>query len=356
MSGSPAVRGEAEEKRAGLTGSPSCCRSARPYQQERGSSSFEAALRVSAEEVDLLSVSSDLVPWAEYVLNPRHLRGSDFLMRWSQGRWSEERIVQAVRATPGYFALPYGPSGTAPDDDVRAFELYFERLDKAGLGKMKRPDLLVLPKAGKPKINRLVRELGGLSELPFTPENDPRMADLIAQAVLAIECENSLWRAKLMPDFGKPLTPQARLGGKAGLEKTAVVPTVILKDEDRAPLRDWQRTRGVRVHIWHVFYEMAFGIALDEAERLIRSGEIEETRQVFQAPGGATTTKSIYKIYYHHAYPLGEAVEEPALVPASVTDKNGHILPYVRFEGGRLVLSPEAILVLDEAQACRGTK
>lgn len=311
------------------------------------SSPFEAALSVPAEEIEFLLSGTSLVPWAEYVLNPRRLRGSDFLMRWSQGQWSEERVVQAVNDTGRYFALPYGPSGTAPEGDVREFELYFERLEKAGLGKMKRPDLLIARTADKTKVDRIVKELGGLKELPFTREDDPRMAELITRAVVATECENSLWRAKQMPHYGAKLTPQRRLRGKPGLKKTAVAPTVILKEEDRTPLKQWQRAHGVPVHIWHVFYDMAFGISLDEAERLIRSGEIEKTRQVFQAPGGATTRKTIYKIYYHHAYPLGEAIEEPTLVPASITDKNGHILPYVRFQGGKLALSAEAVAVLE---------
>ena len=71
------------------------------------------------------------------------LRGSDFLMRWSQGVWSEERMIQAVNGTNEFFAMPYGPSSTAPEDDVREFELYFERLEAAGLRDVKRPDLLV---------------------------------------------------------------------------------------------------------------------------------------------------------------------------------------------------------------------
>jgi hypothetical protein len=312
-----------------------------------GSSLFEAALSVPAEEIEFLLSGTGLVPWAEYVLNPRRLRGSDFLMRWSQGQWSEERVVQAVNDTGRYFALPYGPSGTAPEADVREFELYFERLERAGLGKMKRPDLLIVRAADRTRVDRLVKDLGGLKELPFTREDDPRIAELIARAVVATECENSLWRAKQMPNYGANLTPQQRLRGKPGLKKTAVVPTVILKEEDRRPLSEWQRTHRVPVHIWHVFYDMAFGISLEDAERLIRSGQIEETKQVFQAPGGATTRKCIYKIYYHHAYPLGEAVEEPSLVAASITDKNGHILPYVRFQGGRLALSREALGVLD---------
>jgi len=310
---------------------------------------FEVALSVSEEETELLLFGTSLVPWAEYYLNPRRLRGSDFLMRWSQGRWSEERIVQAVNDTGRYFALPYGPSGTAPEGDIRDFERYFERLQNAGLGKTKRPDLLIMRAADKGEVDALVTDLGGLEELPFTAEDDPRMANLIMLAIIAVECENSLWRAKKMPDFGRQLTPQRRLGGKPGLKKSAVVPTVILKEEDRRPLRKWQRNHRVPIHIWHVFYDTAFGISLDDAERLIRSGRIEETRQVFQAPGGATTRKSIYKIYYHYAYCLGETTEEPALAAESITDKNGHILPYVRFQGGKFSLSPKALEVLDTA-------
>lgn len=43
------------------------------------------------------------------------------------GVWSEERLIQAVNETGQFFAIPYGPSSTAPEDDVREFELYFER-------------------------------------------------------------------------------------------------------------------------------------------------------------------------------------------------------------------------------------
>lgn len=305
----------------------------------RGGSFFEAALAVPAEEIEFLFSERILLPWAEHILNPRRLRGSDFLMRWSQGRWSEELVVQAVNKTRRYFALPYGPSGTAPKGDVREFELYFERLEKASLGKMKRPDLLIFRTADRVEIEKLVGDLGGLKELPFTGENDPRMVKILALAVVAAECENSLWIAKKMPDYGKVLTPQRRLAGKLGLKKNAITPTIVLKHEDREPLREWQKTHGIPVHIWHLFYDLAFGISLDDAERLIREGYIEGTRQVFQAPGGATTQKIIYKIYYQHAYCLGEVVETPRLVAASITDDNGHILPYVRFEGGRLDLS-----------------
>jgi len=201
---------------------------------------FETILSVSLEDIELELRGLLPVPWADFWLNPRRLRGSDFLMRWSQGVWSEERLIQAVADTGRYFALAYGPSGTAPDDDVREFELYFERLERAGLGRLKRPDLLIFPHSARPEVEELVDGLGGIRELPFTPEDHPEMAKVLGRAVVAVECENSLWIGKQMPDYGATLTPQRRLGGELGLRKGAVLPTVILKDEDRAVLGAWQ--------------------------------------------------------------------------------------------------------------------
>ena len=311
---------------------------------------FEIAFSVAVEDIEIELRGQCPVPWTDFLLNPRRLRGSDFLMRWSQGVWSEKRLIQAVNETGRYFALPYGPSGTAPNEDVREFELYFERLQQAGLGRLKRPDLLIFRKSDEVSVKEIVHKLGGIQELPFISEEDVNIEELLSRAILAVECENSLWRASRMPDYGSELEPQRRLGGQLGMKKSAVLPTVIIKEEDRLPLRKWQEEqRGIKIPIWHVFYDLAFGLAFDTAEYLIASRKIEPTLQTFQAPGGATSKKIIYKFYYHYAYSLGEAKEESILVPAYIEDKNGHILPYVRFEGGSLMISPEALQVLDHA-------
>ena len=309
---------------------------------------FEQILSLSAADIEIELRGHGALAWADFLLNPRRLRGSDFLMRWSQGVWSEERLTQAINATERYFAIPYGPSGTAPTDDVRAFELYFERLEAAGLGRLKRPDLLLFAASDRALVENALTILGGVEELPFTPESHESIIALLAASVCAIECENSLWVGRQMPDYGQPLKPQKRLGGLLGLKKNAVVPTVIIKDEDREFLKRWQAERGVPIHVWHTFYDLAFGLSLDDAERLIVNGDIEATVQTFQAPGGATTKKAIYKFYYHYAYPLGETSGAIQLIADSITDKNGHILPYVRFEGGNLTLDSQAIGVLDE--------
>ena len=164
---------------------------------------FERTLSVCVENIEFELRGYASVAWSNFMLNPRRLRGSDFLMRWSQGVWSEERITQAVNESREFFVIPYGPSGTAPDDDVRAFELYFERLEAAGLGKIKRPDLLIFKQADQETIVKAVRDLGGPSELPFTKEDNRYMQEILSKAVVAVECENSLWKGKLMPDYFK---------------------------------------------------------------------------------------------------------------------------------------------------------
>lgn len=305
---------------------------------------FEKILSAPSENILLELKGFEFIAWSEFILNPRRLRGSDFLMRWSQGVWSERRLMEAINATDDFFAIPYGPSGTAPKDDVRAFELYFERLEKAGIGNIKRPDLLIFHIKDKVNIENVVTKVGGLSELPFLQESEIQM--ILDKALIGVECENSLWRAEKMPDFEKPLRPQRRLEGKPGLKKNAVLPTIIVKEEDRSPLRKWQTDNNIPIHIWHVFYERGYGIGFDKIEKLIAEGLILPTEQIFQAPGGATTRKSIYKVYHHYSYPLGITKQEPLLLPAFVEDANGHILPYVRFEGGSLDISKECIEVL----------
>jgi len=307
---------------------------------------FEQVLSVSKEEIELELRGINEITWFDFLLNPRRLRGSDFLMRWSQGVWSEKRLIDAINKTNQFYAIPYGPSGTAPTDDVRAFELYFERLEAAGLGNIKRPDLLVFKISDMSFVDKFIKDIGGDEELPFISESN--LNALIKKSIIAVECENSLWVAEKMPAYNSILTPQKRLGGKLGLKKGSVLPTVIIKEEDRMPLRKWQEENQVPIHVWHVFYERAYGLAFDEAERLLREGLIEPTIQTFQAPGGAATKKTIYKFYHHYAYHLGVSTEQPKLVPDFIQDKNGHILPYVKFEGGSLEMTQDALTLLKE--------
>ncbi len=275
----------------------------------------------------------------------RKLRGSDFLMRWEQGYWSEKRLLEAINQEGTYYAIPYGPSGVAPREKEE-HEQYFAKLDAAGLGKFKRPDILVFHSNEQASVDSIIESLGGLEQLPFTPESATSMCDLLSLAVVGIECENSLWRAAKMPAFNAALRPQKRLDGKLGLAKTAVLPTIFIKDEDKGPLLAWQAATGVKIHVWHSFFDMSFGIALDEAQRLIDAGLIEPTVNNY-----GDSRKIVYKIYHLYAYELGKMVEFPTLNASSIEDNNGHIYPYVIFSGGKIELEKGVTEILDEERA-----
>lgn len=233
---------------------------------------YEHALLVPEEGAGLSVGALRETPWAEFWLNPRMLRGSDFLMRWSQGVWSEKRLIEAVNTTRRFFALPYGPSGVAPEEP-REVELYFERLEAAGISGQKRPDLLVFRREDQPAAERLVESLGGEGELPFTSDADDRVQALLDRAILAVECENSLWYASKMPSYGKEMSAKRLAEGKTGFAKSAVLPTIIVKDEDVGRLNAWQSHHRTPIHVWHVFFDRAFGVAFDEAKTWLHPGE-----------------------------------------------------------------------------------
>jgi len=318
--------------------------------------------------VDLEILLPEMFPQVlhDFYLSPRYLRGSDFLMRWSQGRWSEDIVKRAINATNEFHVVPYGLSSVAPSEP-REMEVYFQRLDEAGaVGKQ--PDLLVLPRDRYEAIRPHLEGIG-LANLPFVPESD--LDFLRSRATMAIEVENSLWVAREMPHYGKDIplmklitkprrfrkpekirqwetwtTNVQRFCGQSeahrrlrGFLETAILPTVIIKDEDLVPLIDWETSHNVPIFIFHVFYDEAYYISLQDARELIEGGIIIPTEQTFYAPGGPTTAKYIYKIWYSLARHLGRMTEEPEMAAKFVQDKNGHILPYVHFSGGEMALS-----------------
>jgi len=311
--------------------------------------SFEYFLQITP--VDLGLFLPELLPQEidELCLNPRYLRGSDFLMRWSQGRWAEDIVIRAINATGEFHAIPYGPSSVAPSDP-QEMEQYFERLDQA-ITTGKRPDLLILDRSDYETIQDKLDRIG-IENIPFTPED--RLGFLLSKALMAVEVENSLWIAKQMPDYGRG-KPLEALGYPEliGFAKNKKVPTLIIKDEDLEPLRGWESNWEVPIFVFHVFYDLGFYISFERAIWLIEKGIISPTKQTFYAPGGPTTRKVIYKIWYTLAYPLGTMVKEPRMVAKFVQDKNGHILPYVHFSEGELRLSKEIINELRKLKKSR---
>lgn len=251
-----------------------------------------------------------------------------------------------------FFALPYGPSGAAPDSSPEEYERYFERLDATGLGRVKRPDLLIFSAKEKDAVIKIVEKIGGVKELPFYPEEDTTIKNLLAKAIMAVECENSLWKAKMMPNYNYQLKPQKRLNGQLGLAKTAVLPTIIMKEEDKGQLAEWQtKNPKVELHLWHAFFDEAYGISFREIIKLIDSGVVQGKIYEFQNAGQSSTKKILYNTPYYLGYKLALSQKEPDLKAQVIVDKNGHIYPYVAFTGGKMKLENDAVKTMTRIES-----
>jgi len=272
-----------------------------------------------------------------FLVNPRRLRGSDFLMRWAQGRWSEEIVVRALNATDQFGVIPYGPSTVAPEDP-NELELFFEKMDVIGQ-EGKRPDLLLFDKEKfRWARDELQNRLGDVEKAPETPSS--QLLHVIAKARVALEIENSLWVTEKMPGFGKPFSRYTRGKNKGRLKPAGIIPTIIVKEEDVSRLRQWEADHGVPIYVVHIFYDRGYFTKFSEVLGLLESGEVGMEAQRFTNPDGtASTSKQIVKVPYVLCREFG-TVSGPTLVPQTFVDKNGKVMTYVTFSGGEIDLSP----------------
>lgn len=268
-------------------------------------------------------------------------RGSDFLMRFSQGRWSEDRIIEAINSQTKYAAIRYGLSMVGPTDPARWKEHWLQYQDFTAYGK--RPDLLLFKKAVARRVLRDPTTGKPIEDLLTVPDN--LVGEIIANAVAGLECENSLWIVRKMPAFEKPRTLR---GGKTGFRKTDIIPTVIVKREDVASLEKWTSRYKKPIYVVQVFYDRAYMAEFGEILRHDKRGTARIVAQKFSNRGGGVTIKETINLPYTYATQFGHSEEEPALVPEVIKEDNGHLLPYVRFEGGRLKIHEDAIKEWDQ--------
>lgn len=274
--------------------------------------------------------------------NPPQFRGSDFAMRWEQGKWSEDRIIEAINDTDELRAIPYGLSQIGPTDKDKIEEYWRKHQNVEQHGK--RPDILVFKKEVYEDIE------GDLPEDPTTTPDD-EIEDIVSSSILGIEAENSLWKAKEMPDYGVELPLQT---------KSVTAPRIWVKDEDWDPLQKWKDYFSKPIFVVQVFYDEAFMVSLDWLkEKVDRIKEIglkgRETSKLQKELGvlvkhqsysdsrsGASQTKPVFTVLPSVSIKFGESIEEPEAIPNVMFEDNGKIIPYVRFKGGSLKLTEKA--------------
>lgn len=299
---------------------------------------FDRYLELATAELEWEFGGIDLFAPADidFLINPQRLRGSDFLMRWAQGRWSEEIVMRAINQTQQWSVVPYGPSTIAPDDP-RELELFLEKMDVIAQ-EGKRPDLLLYDKRTFEWVQgQLVTQWGSVEKMAEMPSS--QLGDVIRKARVALEIENSLWVTEKMPGFGKPFSRYRRGKNKGRLKPPGVVPTVIVKQEDIPRLQQWEADYSVPIYIVHIFYDRGYFIKFDAVLALLASGELGLETQRFTNPTGtATSTKQIVKVPYILCQEFGTVVG-PTLEPKTFVDRNGKVMTFVTFSGGSINLS-----------------
>lgn len=272
---------------------------------------------------------------------PNKIRGADFWARYQQGLWSERLTLAALNSLPDYFGITYGCSGIAPSTGPEEVNAYFEKLAAADMANTKRPDLLVFNRSDKPLVDNYIKQAGGIKQLPFLSESNPALRGILQKAIMGVECENSMWIVAEMAGYGATLGKARRgLGRQLRVIPHAVTsgnksrtPHLIVKGEDLPRLEAWQKITGVPIHIWHTFYDKAFGISLNKIRRLIACRWIDPTEQAYERG----RIKITFNTPYQFAYQLGQTTTAPEVV-SGVMREGAKIRPYAHFSGGQIEL------------------
>jgi hypothetical protein len=125
------------------------------------------------------------------------------------------------------------------------------------------------------------------------------------------------------------------------LKSVGPAPTIIVKQEDIGRLSNWQSTYAVPISVVHIFYDKGYFIRFDDILSHIAMGDIGFETQKFSNPDGTTSAaKEIVKVPYVLCKEFGD-VSEQGLEPRTFVDKNGKVMTYVTFTGGRVQLAAD---------------
>jgi len=179
-------------------------------------------------------------------------RGLDFQHKFNTSRWAEDRVHESLSGF-GLVSVRLGASKVT------------EKItrDQAEI-EVKEPDLILLKRSSLSNQDlRLLSDTNfDLSEVsPKTLRQDRRWGFLWHAAAFAVEIEFSPYKATAM----KQRNWQLRDPHKKVLKhaKPPIAPNIWVKIEDLDRLEAWQKKFGVKIFVFHLFDEEAFGISLD---------------------------------------------------------------------------------------------
>ena len=224
-------------------------------------------------------------------------RGLDFYIKWSLGNWAEEVVYSfcqgVVARELGVSIYRYGySSGRIPRSLAEFEEIQRERSELEKYGK--RPNFLLF---NQQFAERHHEELMQLMRRP-----DDEVEDLVAEAVCALEVEQSALSAKLSKRSRKP-------------------PSFTVKEEDVPSLEGWQRRFEVPIVVFQAFIDELHASPL---ERILSEGVLRYDRKI---------GKYVYFLRVSEQTRLAD-IENVRLYAKVEFDERARLVPFVMLEGG----------------------
>jgi len=251
-------------------------------------------------------------------------RGVDFLINWSMGSWSEDRILEAINSTGRYVAVRYGISRIGPFS-FEEYARYYQRLKRMYLHG-KRPDLVVFD---LDTYQELKQRWGNIVDNLMDVPNDE--ADkVVREALFGVEVEVSKWHV------GKMLEYQLRKRGKTSI----LGPTFTIKEEDLEPLNRWIRDFNKEIVIVQTFYDRAYAITFSTIRNLIERKEVEPKID------RKTKKRTYYIPCTRYGILFGIFDPLPDVQGRVLIDEMGQLWPMVEFVNGKLRITDEGLKLL----------
>lgn len=270
----------------------------------------------------------------KYMVKAPRFRGEDFRGKWSLGSWAENHIISSINVTEEFRAVSYGKSEVGPTLQEEQLAYWEEHLGRESFGK--RPDVLVFHRE---IYETLCAEGQGelLNTLPAKTEEE--IEHIVGLALLGIESEASIWQGEKMQHYGKDWHNATGRSKKPLKDiKNWTAPTVIVKDQDLKPLKNWQGVKRKPIYIVHLFYDLAFMLSFEKLQEYIENGTVKGMSFDY-----GKASKIIYQTYYGLTSVYGEFTELAEVVPSVTQTKGGKFVSELYFEGGNLVISKNTI-------------
>ena len=245
-----------------------------------------------------------------------------FLSTIAQGRWAEEKVMEALSIDGEFIGIRYGQSRYNHDlilnrtNWKKYIKKVYDQMAKYG----KRPDVLVFRRSDADVIE--IPPNGDISE-----ELEEKIYHIVFKSIVGVECRSSAYY------YDKYIKVRKKEG------KTL---SITVKEEDIDRLIKWRKTYCDKPIIYlQLFFDKGFFITFDEVYKLIQLIKNGKKPKGIEYRKEKRTGKYTYFIPVSYAKPALIAEESPDVRAEKIESWDGRVYAIVSPVGGRYKLTDE---------------